>query len=90
MKKRSREGPFDGEGMDYLQVSITDAALPVIPAEGTAAQLMGLTLKKSMHVLKTPKIIAHPFVFAKVVTSTTGTGGFIAQPIQQGAAGTEV
>ena len=46
--------------------------------------------EKSMHVLKTPKIIAHPLVLAKVVTSTTGTGGFIAQPIRQGAAGTEV
>ena len=51
MKKRSREGPFDGEGMDYLQVSITAAALPVIPAEGAAAQLMGLTLKSPVKVI---------------------------------------
>lgn len=46
--------------------------------------------KKFMASVKTSKIIAHPLVLAKVVTSTTGTGGFIAQPIQQGAAGTEV
>ena len=51
MKKRSREGPFDGEGMDYFQVPITDAALPVIPAEGVAAQLMGLTLKSPVKVI---------------------------------------
>ena len=49
MKKRSREGPFDGEGMDYFQVPITDAALPVIPAEGAAAQLTGLTNNARFH-----------------------------------------
>ena len=56
-------------------------ALPFIPKN---------LFKKFTRFSKTPKIIAHPFVLAKVVTSTTGTGGFIAQPIQPGAAGTEV
>ena len=51
MKKRSREGPFDGEGMDYLQVSITDAALPVIPADTVVVQAMGLTLKSPLKVI---------------------------------------
>ena len=51
MKKRSREGPFDGEGMDYFQAVAISAAFPVIPVDTVVDQAMGLTLKSPVKVI---------------------------------------
>ena len=51
MKKRSREGPFDGEGMDYLQAVAISAAFPEIPGVTVVVQAMGLTLKSPVKVI---------------------------------------
>lgn len=54
MKKGPRGDLFDGEGMDYFQVPITAAALPVIPEDTTGAvelQLTGLTVKSPVNVM---------------------------------------
>ena len=51
MKKGPERDLFSWGRMDYFQVPITDAALPVIPAEGAAAQLTGLTVKSPVNVM---------------------------------------
>ena len=51
MKKGPGGDLFDGEGMDYFHSPINAAALPVIPAEGVAPQLSGLTVKSPSNVM---------------------------------------